>query len=742
MAIRYLSGINVDSNTLFVDSTNNRVGIGTATPAYPLDVTGNIGISDNSKLINAGGTQTYITFSSGASEIAYQDTLNFRAFNLNNPLSAMFLSSAGNVGIGTTSPEAQLDISSGSTSILRLSNSDTALSEGQLTGLIEFYQSDSTSGGTGISGRIGMRSSTRTDSGIYFGNVGDMSFFVSGQSDGAASDNATKEALTIRAGNGNVGIGTTSPGAKLDVAETLDPILRLTSTSTTTTGAAGSSTGRIEFYGNSSAGNGAGIKAVIDTAATTTTRRDFDLLFKTSGNVGSGEPLERMRITTDGNVLIGTTTDTGYRLNVVGEVSFSPNTAGKNTFTFTTNAANDARLLLKSDTTTKVDIQANGDSYFNGGNVGIGTNNPGALLDIVGNSNSADYMVELFNTKYGSTDTTGETSILFGWLNHSAATITAFKEGTVNRTGFKIIGEAGFNVPTTIATFRSTGRVGIGTTDPVEELHVVGDTRTTRFLLTDSGDVGRLTLDIDANDDTVLTTGTTDGTRSLLFYTENTERMRIASNGVVRLNTYGSGGITGAPTYNLAVDSSGNIIETAGGVVDGSGTANTITKWQDANTVTNSSMTDDGTTVTATAANLVSQSNLGTAYTSFSTSGTTAIFDTITRANAAIYQIVIVANPNSAGSGSYADFYYGKVFIGTGFNGSAVVEFINYHQESPMPRTLYGSGGGDLTVTAVMLVGGTEFTEIAVDTSYTIRIKIAGYNVAGSNTTVRLQRIM
>jgi hypothetical protein len=32
MAIRYLSGIDVDQNTLFVDDVNNRVGIGTASP--------------------------------------------------------------------------------------------------------------------------------------------------------------------------------------------------------------------------------------------------------------------------------------------------------------------------------------------------------------------------------------------------------------------------------------------------------------------------------------------------------------------------------------------------------------------------------------------------------------------------------------------------------------------------------------------------------------------------------------
>jgi len=47
MAIRYLSGINVDSNTLFVDSTNNKVGIGTASPATKLDVSGEIRSTDS-----------------------------------------------------------------------------------------------------------------------------------------------------------------------------------------------------------------------------------------------------------------------------------------------------------------------------------------------------------------------------------------------------------------------------------------------------------------------------------------------------------------------------------------------------------------------------------------------------------------------------------------------------------------------------------------------------------------------
>jgi hypothetical protein len=218
--------------------------------------------------------------------------------------------------------------------------------------------------------------------------------------------------------------------------------------------------------------------------------------------------------------------------------------------------------------------------------------------------------------------------------------------------------------------------------------------------------------------------------------------MSISTEGVVRLNAYGSGGITGTPTYNLAVDANGDIIELPGGVVDGSGTANYVTKWQDANTVTDSSITDDGTTVTATSTNFVSQSSLGTAYTSVTSSGGTANFDTITRANACVYQVMIVANPNSSGSSSYADFYYGKVFVGTGYDGSNVADFIYFHQESPMPRGLYGSGGPDLTVTAVMVVGGSEVNSAVTGGTYTIRFKISGYVVAGSNTTIRLQRLM
>ncbi len=80
-----------------------------------------------------------------------------------------------------------------------------------------------------------------------------------------------------------------------------------------------------------------------------------------------------LTILNSGNVGIGQSTPTKKLEVGGGAVSFSPDVAGKHTHEFTTNAANDARYFLRSNTTTKVDIQANGASYFNGGEVLIGT---------------------------------------------------------------------------------------------------------------------------------------------------------------------------------------------------------------------------------------------------------------------------------------------------------------------------------------------------------------------------------
>jgi hypothetical protein len=581
------------------------VGIGTASPAAELQVNKASDVTiamSNSTAVTSGNRGTLAFYNSGVSTVAIiraaavTDNVGTELQFHTRPAAGsvtqqMTITSTGNVGIGTTAPVLKLDINgaAGSPGL------------GATTGMLKIGQTSAT----------GFLTIGAIAGGSYAGWIQ--------MSDGAGS----QFPLALQAAGGNVGIGTASPANSRTVIVT-----------------SGSNANEIalalmhgdggldvnqEVQMNFGQGSNASVALAQIGAAYTGGSFNGALVFRTN----STSLIEGMRLTSGGNLLIGTATDSGYKLDVNGTSRFS------SLITSTGSAEQHIALLSYNSTYVKVRTNAGFNSNYNN-------------LAIIVNTNISD-------TAQGN-------ATLPSWALN-----------------------LGGNLPD-------------------------GDSYTIERSAAGSFSFSKL--------------------------------LKLSGNGALQLNSYGAGTITGTPAYNLGVDASGNVIELPGGVVDGSGTANTITKWQDANTVTNSSITDDGTTITATAANFVSQSNLGTAYTSFSTSGTTAIFDTITRTNSAIYQIVIVANPNSAGSGSYADFYYGKVFIGTGFNGSAVVEFINYHQESPMPRTLYGSGGGDLTVTAVMLVGGTEFTEIAVNTSYTIRIKIAGYVVAGTNTTVRLQRIM
>jgi hypothetical protein len=135
----------------------------------------------------------------------------------------------------------------------------------------------------------------------------------------------------------------------------------------------------------------------------------------------------------------------------------------------------------------------------------------------------------------------------------------------------------------------------------------------------------------------------------------------------------------------------------------------------------------------------------GKAYTSLTDSGSGVAYkDVFTTSGNAMYEVHIIANPNAGGSSGYRDFLYGKVIIGTGWNGSALTDYINYAQENPDPRTLYPSGGSTLSVDAKMVSGGAEYDSLAYGSTYTLRIKIAGYNASysGQNTTIRLKRIM
>tara|TARA_B100001248_G_C27374970_1_gene453738 strand:+ start:62 stop:1711 length:1650 start_codon:yes stop_codon:yes gene_type:complete len=115
-------------------------------------------------------------------------------------------------------------------------------------------------------------------------------------------------------------------------------------------------------------------------AVLTSLQNDKDLIFQGNDN---GSIIEAMRIdmSVGGFVGIGTISPNN-KLDVNGGIVCSPNTDGKDTFQLSTNDVDEGRLRIKNVDTTTVQIRAGGDSFFNGGSIGIGTTSIAAKLHI------------------------------------------------------------------------------------------------------------------------------------------------------------------------------------------------------------------------------------------------------------------------------------------------------------------------------------------------------------------------
>jgi len=226
----------------------------------------------------------------------------------------------------------------------------------------------------------------------------------------------------------NVGIGTLSPTAPLHVAKAVDSdwIAKFANTGTT------------NAYGLS-----------IDTTANTGTG-EFALGVYTGTGTG-------MFVTSDGKVGIGTPTPS-HALSVNGEVRFT--LGGSSQVTFSTVGGDSAMYMTNSDGTAKVNFDTEGDSYFNGGNVGIGTESPTHKLEVTV-SDSGDPAVDIYNTHatngYGLRVSAGDDDNVY-----------ALRVGDKDGADLMTVWGGGK------ATF--TGEVGIGTVNPDSQFHLHGST--------------------------------------------------------------------------------------------------------------------------------------------------------------------------------------------------------------------------------------------------------------------------
>ena len=298
---------NNGSTTALTLTTGGNVGIGTSSPAGKLDVAG-LGVF--SKGSTSGITIGDVTTNSNA-VLRLQGTSAGKNFQIANNLNvggleftpstadggttyttpAMVISSAGNVGIGTSSPADKLVIAGGN---LLFSGSNFVYSY---------------AGGT----------SAQVRSGINFDGTNTKMEFYTAQAERMRIDSS-----------GNVGIGTSSPATKLQVNGGSTTEVRLVSSGNLTSGAAS----LLRFGGSNSA-----ISGYVGFGGNSST---YDLVNSLNGPmVFYTNDTERMRIDSSGNLLVGTTSATGYRLTVNnnGNGGISVQQTGAGQYSYISNAA-------------------------------------------------------------------------------------------------------------------------------------------------------------------------------------------------------------------------------------------------------------------------------------------------------------------------------------------------------------------------------------------------------------------
>ena len=380
-----------------------------------LTVTGTLTAQD----LHVQEVTSSVVFSSGSNKFGAlsTDTQKFTGSLEVNGSSHHLL---GDVGIGTAGPETALHLYTSGTSNKQLmidqgSTGDAVMSF-RLAGVSEYVMGIDNSD----SDKFKIANS---------GNVG------------------TSTLLTIDS-SGNVGIGTNSPDAKLHIYGS-------TSLSEMYLGedAAADKAGILKYtQGN---GTGTGVITLSHWGNTSTTQ---SLAIKYGGNVGIGTTSPASKLEVYGGNSGTNDVDRYVRFKASnGEKRFDFYMGG-------TGNASSLGMYTSDGTTKNIQISAGGTSYFNAGNVGIGETSPSAKLQVVGTTG----LPATSGTAFTGTmrlNVSGYGTVLdFGSVG--PATGTQWLQAT---------DKADLSITYPLLLNPNGGNVGIGTTSPAQNLHVIGN---------------------------------------------------------------------------------------------------------------------------------------------------------------------------------------------------------------------------------------------------------------------------
>lgn len=220
----------VDTNTLFVDATNNRVGIGTTSPSFPLHAmttgTGTTAAANAVARLASNGTgyDVFCQFSDTVTNSGGIGMLSGNMYIHAGGAERMRIDTSGNVGIGVTPGSVRLDIV-GSTDAIRVTQSTTNATSKDGKYLQRHYTNSEEDL------LVAYSYSTSTDNGLAFGggsgaqNTATLIGFYT-----AANNTTVSGTERLRINNsGHVGIGATARFYLDGVAGTGDTYIAETS---------------------------------------------------------------------------------------------------------------------------------------------------------------------------------------------------------------------------------------------------------------------------------------------------------------------------------------------------------------------------------------------------------------------------------------------------------------------------------------------------------------------------------
>ena len=427
-------------------------------------IRGSGGANSDSSIIHRGtGLLELSTTDAGA--------IRFRTTNTER----MRITAAGNVGIGTTVPGTKLHVQNGSTGYAWTPNSRTAA-------IIE--------GNSSVGTVLSIISPATGYSGIFFGRP-------EGEASGQLQyDHVTNAYRFLTAGgervritsNGNVGIGTSTPSQLLtlssDFSSSPTGNIRLAKTGTNTAGGGS----YIQFDTSTSASDN-NLCARIEGIRSSANNGSSELIFKTTHTPSSSQSVERVRITSVGNVGIGTSTPAA-KLTVGGSPTVGVPAIDVSPYAASVGNTSDIVLspngVVAASTSINHVVGSSGHIAWHtgastpqggisgatermrinsSGNIGLGTTTPSTRLDVhATGANGINLGVDSSNSGlsgrlFFTNGTTGKSTAIFN-ISNNLGFYTSATPNSSSGTQRMIITDA--------------GNVGIGTSSPAYKLEVNG----------------------------------------------------------------------------------------------------------------------------------------------------------------------------------------------------------------------------------------------------------------------------